>query len=426
MTTARAKQAGKDEDAQEFDRKTTKYWVHPEDIPEVKRILHNNLPEFRFSEKVSRMVQSVYFDNAQLRKYHDRLMLVDKGMVFRYRWYGQGVPPLGFMEQKIRRLGWLNDMKSVKRRCKMSNKLAARYVSLDASRFTPTAETSDPALSGASLALALELQQHIVKEQLRPVIRTAYVRSCYQKSFDSPLRVSFDEDLQFTLCANNEFLIMDAQDLQPRLHPQHKYSFPHGVLEIKVRLLGEGRGQLPPWCQGLIDRKLITPLDKFSKFNTAVAIFFHDQIDRIPYYLPLIETHKPAPKLSQDLDMTILSVEERDRAIDARIASAKQDLRGTPSLHMQVERTYLKWLQCAISLSSFGGLLFFWDQSTGWLLILLGFVLGIRSVFLYHKRSYAVRRGRKGNFRDIFGPVFASVTFIACMLLLCFTGVRKS
>jgi SPX domain protein involved in polyphosphate accumulation len=271
MATAPTKQSAKDADAQEFDRKTTKYWVHPVDIPQVKKILGKNLPEYRFSTKISKMVQSLYFDNDDFKMYYDRVMLLDKGKIFRYRWYGQGVPPLGFMEQKIRRLGWLNNEKSVKRRIKMSNQLAKAYIK---GEFVPTEANSSPPLAGESLALGLELQREIMEGGLKPVIRTAYIRSCYQKDFDSPLRVSFDEELQFTICVNNDFLLMDSEDLQKRLLPHQKYDFPHAILEIKVRLSGEGRSQLPPWCQDLIDRKLITAMDKFSKFNTAVGVFF--------------------------------------------------------------------------------------------------------------------------------------------------------
>jgi len=123
------------------------------------------------------------------------------------------------MEQKIRRLGWLNNEKSVKRRIKISNQLAGPYIR---GEFIPTEKNSTPPLTGDSLALGLELQRDIVEGRLKPVIRTAYLRSCYQKDFDSPLRVSFDEELQFSLCVNNEFAIMDAEDLQKKLLPHQK------------------------------------------------------------------------------------------------------------------------------------------------------------------------------------------------------------
>lgn len=424
MATTATKQSGKDEDSQEFRRKTTKYWVHPVDIPEVKRILGKNLPEYRFSTKISKMIQSLYFDSDELKMYYDRVMLLDKGKIFRYRWYGDGVPPLGFMEQKIRRLGWLNEEKSVKRRIKISNQLADAYVK---GQFIPTEKNSTPALTGESLALALELQKDIVEGGLKPVIRTAYVRSCYQTDFHAPLRVSFDEELQFSLCVNNEFLIMDAAELQKRLLPHQKYNFPHAILEIKVRLSGEGRNQLPPWCQDLIDRKLITAMDKYSKFNTAVGVFFHDKIDRIPWYFSMVETHPPAPKLDflADLELELADQPDlRDETIHKRVADWKKDKRGGPDFHMQVERTYLKWLRTCISLSAVGSALLAFDNFVGLSLIIGGFLVGIRSVYLYHYRSYVVRRGRTGKFYDPYNAPLALVMWVICVFLLTWTGVK--
>lgn len=424
MATRGVKHAAKEASAQDFNRKTTKYWVHPDDIEEVKKILGENIPEFRFSTKISKMVQSLYLDNDCLRKYYDRIMLIDQGMIFRYRWYGQGAPPVGFMEQKIRRLGYLNTEKSVKRRCKIATGLGDAYIKGD---YIPTETNTKPQLKGKSLELAHELQEHIVTQSLKPMIRTAYVRSCYQKSFDAPLRVSFDEELQFSLCKGNEFLVCDSEDLQPQLAPHEKYDFPHAILEIKVRLEGQGRGQLPPWCQDLIDRKLITAMDKFSKFNTAVAVFFHKQIDRIPYYFPLIETHKPAPKLDflQDYEMDILDDREdlRAKLIREKIQERMKDKRGNNVFHMQVERTFLKWLRTSVALASIGVSCLATNLSPflGAMLIFGGVLVGLRAVYIYHYRSYIVRRGRTGHFYDWFGPVLASCLWIFAVLMLCYT-----
>ena len=51
----------KNADKQEFVRKTTKYWVHADDIPEMKRIiLAAGIPEYKFSDKITNLVQSLY------------------------------------------------------------------------------------------------------------------------------------------------------------------------------------------------------------------------------------------------------------------------------------------------------------------------------------------------------------------------------
>jgi len=245
------------------------------------------------------------------------------------------------------------------------------------------------------------------------------------EDFDSPLRVSFDEELQFSMCVNNEFLLLDGDELQKRLLPHQKYNFPHAVLEIKVRLSGEGRSQLPPWCQDLIDRKLVTAMDKFSKFNTAVGVFFHDRIDRIPWYFSIVETHPPAPELPflVDLDQLYDQDDLRDKAIHERVAEWKKDKRGGPDFHMQVERTYLKWLRTCISISAIGSALLLFNNFVGLALIAGGFLVGIRSVYLYHYRSYIVRRGRTGKFYDPYNPPLAALMWIICVFLLTYSAI---
>jgi len=204
-----------------------------------------------------------------------------------------------------------------------------------------------------------------------------------------------------------------------------KYDFPHAVLEIKVRLSGEGRSQLPPWCTDLIDRKLITAMDKFSKFNTAVGVFFHDTIDRIPWYFSMVETHSPAPELPFLVDLELLTDQEelRDQAIHTRVTEWKKDKRGGADCHMQVERTYLKWLRMCITVSAIGSALLAFDNFVGLSLIAGGFLVGIRSVYLYHYRSYIVRRGRTGKFYDPYNAPLSLLFWIICVFLLTYTAI---
>jgi len=170
-------------------------------------------------------------------------------------------------------------------------------------------------------------------------------------------------------------------------------------------------------------------MDKFSKFNTAVGVFFHDTIDRIPWYFSLVETHPPAPILPflADLELQLCDQEElRDEAIHKRVAEWKKDKRGGADFHMQVERTYLKWLRTCISVSAIGSALLMFDNFVGLSLIAGGFLVGIRSVYLYHYRSYIVRRGRTGKFYDPYNAPLAIVMWVICVFLLTYTAIPKN
>lgn len=63
--------------AQNFVRRTTKYWVHPDDVTEVKCIILKHLPVLVFSSKDNQdpnpAITSIYFDNEQFELYQGRI-----------------------------------------------------------------------------------------------------------------------------------------------------------------------------------------------------------------------------------------------------------------------------------------------------------------------------------------------------------------
>lgn len=390
--------AKKNAASQEFQRKTTKYWVHQDDIPEMKRIILGQMPEFTFSKKISNLVQSLYLDNDYLRRYQDRIMMINRGMLFRYRWYGDGDPKIGFMEQKIRKLGWrsLPGERSVKRRFKLKPELLVPFLNGD---YVPSAENTDPPLDQASLDLAAEIQGHILNQNLKPMVRTAYNRTCYQGSFDAPIRVSFDENLQFSVCRNNEAFIGDPSQLMQRLDPMEFYDFPHGVLEIKVRLSGSGADFLPDWAQEMVDRGIIVASDKFSKFNSAVGLLLNSRVDKIPYFFPLIDKFTRAP--------------------DVTIQVKKDPNRATPRHYFTIERVFLKWLRTSMFFAIMGISLLGFNISNfvGCCFVLMACLLSIRAVYIYYRRIQLLLLQRKRMIYDQYSPLICCAVFILGVLL---------
>jgi SPX domain protein involved in polyphosphate accumulation len=63
--------------SQNFVRRTTKYWVHPENVTEVKCLILKYLPVLVFSSNGSKepdpAISSIYFDNDSFELYQGRL-----------------------------------------------------------------------------------------------------------------------------------------------------------------------------------------------------------------------------------------------------------------------------------------------------------------------------------------------------------------
>lgn len=78
--------------SQQFVRKTTKYWVHPDNVTELKCIILKYLPVLVFNSKGGKeynpAITSVYFDNDAFELYLGRIEKKEGAEAVRFRWYG--------------------------------------------------------------------------------------------------------------------------------------------------------------------------------------------------------------------------------------------------------------------------------------------------------------------------------------------------
>ncbi|KOH49805.1 Subunit of vacuolar transporter chaperone (VTC) complex [Saccharomyces cerevisiae] len=105
---------------QNFVRQTTKYWVHPDNITELKLIILKHLPVLVFNtnkefEREDSAITSIYFDNENLDLYYGRLRKDEGAEAHRLRWYGGMSTDTIFVERKTHREDWTGE-KSVKAR----------------------------------------------------------------------------------------------------------------------------------------------------------------------------------------------------------------------------------------------------------------------------------------------------------------------
>lgn len=82
--------SGGDQNA--FERATAKYWIHPDNITEVKAIIMLHLPVLIFNkdkkwEPSDSAVSSTYFDNSNFDLYTGRLQRDEEAEAIRFRWY---------------------------------------------------------------------------------------------------------------------------------------------------------------------------------------------------------------------------------------------------------------------------------------------------------------------------------------------------
>ncbi|KAF4594712.1 Vacuolar transporter chaperone 4 [Ophiocordyceps camponoti-floridani] len=290
-----------------FVRQTTKYWVHPDNVTELKLIILKHLPVLVFNaakafEQQDSAITSIYFDNPDTWDlYEGRLKKTEGAEAIRLRWYGGMKTETVFVERKTHREDWTGE-KSVKARFSVKEKNVNAYLS---GELLPTAlfdkarregRKSEKAIAEDE-RLASEIQYAVLKRGYRPVCRSFYNRTAFQLPADARVRISLDTELTMMRednldgrrrCGDN-WRRMDIGIDYPfaQLPPDDVVRFPYAVLEVKLQTQ---LGQEPPaWVRQLISSHLVEAVPKFSKFIHGAACLFPDRIHLLPFWMPQMD-----------------------------------------------------------------------------------------------------------------------------------------
>ncbi|KAK2073632.1 hypothetical protein P8C59_007901 [Phyllachora maydis] len=297
-----------------FVRHTTKYWVHPDNVTEVKLIILKHLPVLVFNankefEPADSAITSIYYDNPdRWDLYEGRLKKTEGAEAIRLRWYGGMQTDTIFVERKTHREDWTGE-KSVKARFSIKEKNVKAYLRgelLPEAIFEKARKEGKKGLKAIEEdeRLAREIQWSVLKKGYKPVCRSFYNRTAFQLPGDARVRISLDTELCMvredgldgTARAGDNWRRTDIGIDYPfsQLPPGDITRFPYAVLEVKLQTQ---LGQEPPeWVRQLISSHLVEAVPKFSKFIHGTATLFPDHIHLLPFWMPQmdVDIRKPA------------------------------------------------------------------------------------------------------------------------------------
>ncbi|KAL9126466.1 MAG: hypothetical protein Q9217_004487 [Psora testacea] len=298
---------------QNFVRQTTKYWVHHENITELKLIILKHLPVLVFNpskefEPKDSAISSIYYDNPETWElYTGRLKKTEGAEAIRLRWYGGMETETIFVERKTHREDWTGE-KSVKARFSLKEKNVKAFLSgrmrVESLFEKARKEGKKSEKEIADLEqLAREIQYRVITRTLVPVTRSFYNRTAFQLPGDARVRISLDTELTMIRednldgrkRAGNNWRRMDIGIDYPfsQLPPEDVERFPYAVLEVKLQTQA---GQDPPeWVRELIGSHLVEAVPKFSKFIHGTATLFPNRIHLLPFWMPQmgVDIRKP-------------------------------------------------------------------------------------------------------------------------------------
>mmetsp|Transcript_55027 Transcript_55027/g.61482 ORF Transcript_55027/g.61482 Transcript_55027/m.61482 type:complete len:520 (-) Transcript_55027:138-1697(-) len=319
----------------EFNRKTTKYFVAEENLAEVVLKSVSELPILVYGrtgnltgmeEEVASPITSVYFDNAEMEMYEERIARLEGAKLFRVRWYGP--KPTGtqlfFCELKTHHneeSGQDSNKKRVEvQACDLEQLIDVQnhpWTDQEAKDVILRATPKKKKKLKAAIKLLTQIQHLIVEMQLRPCVTTAYKRLSLQSSHTNDLRMTIDREvtmideyanaLKPSSCKKSWCL---AGEKLENIPAEAAVKIPYTIFEVKLM---EGAAK-PEHIQTFEDRDIMIVNGKFSKFITGAALHHMEDVNVAPVwatdekFAPLFQTNE------EDNDATATSITTTKRS----------------------------------------------------------------------------------------------------------------
>ncbi|CZR53858.1 related to VTC2-putative polyphosphate synthetase [Phialocephala subalpina] len=289
-----------------------KFWVHPDNLLEVKTFILRRLPVLVYSEQSAKELEgqgdptlnSLYFDNPEFSLYNQKVDRKVDAASLRIRWFGQlnAQPELMIEKKMIHENGT-----SEEKRFPIKEKYIQPFIKGEYKMEKTVQKMERQGHQATKIEdfknTVAEVQSFIQEFDLQPVLRANYTRTAFQKPLDDRVRISIDTQLAFIRedaidpdrpCRKPEEWHRLDIDNSAMVYPftninQGEISrFPFSVLEIKVK--DDGARKYPQWVEELIASHLVHKAPRFSKFVHGVASLFEDNVNNLPFWLSELET----------------------------------------------------------------------------------------------------------------------------------------
>ncbi|KAI8809297.1 VTC domain-containing protein, partial [Cladochytrium replicatum] len=290
--TAEEEKSGKRE--MHFERRTRKFWVHPDDAMAVKAHIIQHMP-IRLVGKDS-LVSSIYLDNENFEMYSSRIEHLESGETFRLRWYGRDpVTPetVVYVERKtLQDENWHSNRFPIP--ASKMNDILSGHLSPD-----EIVELREDKLSDAERihlrSFIEDVQRTIITRQLKPVLRTAYARVAFHSLVSGGVRMSLDTEV---LMVREDRLPRedgslggrfennwkrDDEGIYPfnRLPPSEVSRLRFAILEVKL----DEAVPVPKWLNGFFRSEMLQEVARFNKYLHGIGYFHFQRVNSLPFWI---------------------------------------------------------------------------------------------------------------------------------------------
>lgn len=319
------------DDSAAEDFQSFKFWVHTDNLMEVKATILRHLPLLVYNSsnreggydddeddddddedignfsKNDPTINCLYFDNENFELYNNKLVKSPNASTLRIKWVGKlyNKPKISIEKKSFEKSSETYDV---------DEKFVLKEKHLDAfirgtfdeekylRKMTKNGESKEN-IDAAKKHID-SLSAYIKDNHVQPCLRTTYKRTAFQIPGDDKVRVVIDSDIYF--------IREDSFDQQRPIRDPLKWhrtdidskvnsplsllrkgeyvKFPYAELEIKVKTQKKGKRLV--WIDELVHSHLVKEIPNFSKFIHGIASLFleDDKLDNIPFWFNELES----------------------------------------------------------------------------------------------------------------------------------------
>ncbi|CAI5755595.1 unnamed protein product [Candida verbasci] len=325
-----------------------KFWIHPENLMEVKTTILRHLPVLVYGKNNlhdrdddddeddddddddeentkhlshgDQTINCLYFDNDHFDLYNHKLTKLNNSSTLRIRWVGKlSDKPKITLEKKqfdINSNFHIDDKIELKQKY-INQLILNKEIPKKLIKINDDEESIK------------RLVNFIDENNLQPILRTTYKRTAFQIPGDDKIRIIIDSNLTFIRedSFDSQLPIRDPKqwhrlDIDNSKNPQQFLrkgefvKFPFATMEIKIKKSSAKNFKKLQWINELINSSyLVKEIPNFSKFIHGVASLYleDDKLDNIPMWFNELEGDindelpKIPPKVNNQGNITQLS-----------------------------------------------------------------------------------------------------------------------
>ncbi|KAI5967672.1 VTC2 [Candida margitis] len=298
-----------------------KFWVHPDNLMEVKTTILRHLPVLVYNSKkdgdnddddddddedeengkdnrltqTDQTINCLYFDNEHFDLYNHKLTKLNNSSTLRIRWIGKlSDKPKITMERKEF---------DVNSNFHVDDKIELRQKYIN--QFVINHDVPKKFVKINDEATVQRLLKFIEENNLQPILRTTYKRTAFQIPGDDKIRIIIDSNLTFIREDSfdpilpirdphqwHRFDLDNSKRNQQFLRKGEYNKFPFSTMEIKIKKSSVKNFKKLQWINELINSSyLVKEIPNFSKFIHGVASLYleDDKLDNIPMWFNELE-----------------------------------------------------------------------------------------------------------------------------------------